>query len=242
MPRLVCLQHIGIEGPGALVEWAHARGFDVWTVPLYAEAPTPALRDDDLLVVLGGPMSVGDDRRLGWLKREKAFLGEALEAGRRVVGICLGAQLIADALGARVRPNACKEIGWYEVTQQAPPFSGSRLPRAFDAYHWHSEAFELPDDATRLWSSDACDEQGFVWRDRALALQFHLEATPAQVDAMCACFPDDLAGTGRVQSRAEMLAEPARFASAYRVLATLMDEFVAHRAPAASVEAQTQLP
>lgn len=242
MPRLVCLQHIDIEGPGALVEWAHARGYDVWTVPLFADAPAPELRDDDLLVVLGGPMSVADDQRLGWLKREKDFLRRTLESGRQVVGICLGAQLIAEALGAKVRRNPHREIGWYEVRRRALPFAGSSLPRAFHAYHWHSDGFELPDDATLLWSSAACEEQGFVWRDRALALQFHLETTPAQVDAMCANFAADLKNANWVQSRSEMLADPARFAGAYRVLATLLDEFVARRAATPRIEAHTELP
>lgn len=148
---------------------------------LYRGDALPALADFDALVVMGGEMNIYQDR--DWpLKPERAFIAATLKADKRIVGICLGAQLLADALGARVVQNPDHEIGWLPVTWT----NGARnvfpdLASHLTVLHWHGDTFSLPEGAARLASSEACMEQGFFIRDKCLALQFHLEVDPGLV-------------------------------------------------------------
>jgi GMP synthase-like glutamine amidotransferase len=145
-----------------------------------ARGDLPAHDGFDALVVLGGPQSVYDTARDPWLSAEIAFLRAVLATGTPVLGICLGSQLLAAALGARVARHSAQEIGWFEVTRaadaDASPFA-DLLPARLTTLHWHGDAYELPAGATRLFSSAACTEQGFSVGARVLALQFHPEMT-----------------------------------------------------------------
>lgn len=145
----------------------------------------PAPDDMDLLVVMGGPMGVHDDSAYPWLPVEKNFIQDAIKADRRMVGICLGAQLAAQALGASVYPNAHKEIGWFPVHKTALPH-----PVLFDmaptqtVFHWHGDTFDLPSGAMHLAYSDACANQAFIWQERVLGLQFHMEMLPEHIETL----------------------------------------------------------
>lgn len=145
-----------------------------------ARGDLPAPGSFAALVVLGGPQAVYDRARHPWLDAEIAFLREALASDRPVLGICLGSQLLAAALGARVARHTEQEIGWFEVTRaadaQASGFA-DLLPARLTTLHWHGDAYDLPAGATRLYSSAACREQGFSLGRRVLALQFHPEMT-----------------------------------------------------------------
>jgi GMP synthase (glutamine-hydrolysing) len=170
------LQHAANEGPGEIARWARARGHAVEVTHLYLGEALPAPGAFDLLVVMGGEMNVYQDRDYPWLKAERALVAATLAAGKRVVGICLGAQLIADALGRRVTQNPVYEIGWFPVrfTEEARRrFTGA--PASATVLHWHGDTFELPAGALRLGGSAACGEQGFLVEGKCLALQFHLE-------------------------------------------------------------------
>jgi len=149
---------------------------------LYRGDTVPALSDFDALVVMGGEMNIYQDRDWPWLKAERAFIAAALQAGKRIVGICLGAQFLANALGARVVQNPEYEIGWLPIrwTPEAKT-EFSRLPESSTVLHWHGDTFNLPEGATRLASSEACAEQGFFVPGRCLALQFHMEVNPELV-------------------------------------------------------------
>ncbi|MBP8128327.1 MAG: type 1 glutamine amidotransferase [Candidatus Hydrogenedentes bacterium] len=183
------LQHAPFEGPANILTWAESRGFEVRGMRLYAnETVTPA-RALDWLVVLGGPMSVGDEERCPWLVAEKKYIRSAIAAGKTIIGICLGAQLIAEALGGQVRPNAHREIGWFPVTRTAasdasPAFSA--LPRTFPAFHWHGDTFTLPPGVVRLASSEGCALQAFSVGNRIFGLQFHLESTRESIEDLIA--------------------------------------------------------
>ncbi|HAN46440.1 MAG TPA: hypothetical protein DCQ32_07800 [Cyanobacteria bacterium UBA8156] len=126
-------------------------------------------------------MNVDEEELYPWLRVEKAFLQGAMEAGHRILGICLGAQLLARVLGAAVRPNGQPEIGWFPVTKvQDHPWIAS-CPDPWPVFHWHGDTFEVPAGAVPLFTSAACAHQGFVWGDRLLALQFHPEMTASGI-------------------------------------------------------------
>src|SRR5690606_28697951 len=149
----------------------------------------PTCTDFDALIVMGGPMNVDEHARHPWLAGEKALIRAAINAGRPVLGICLGAQLIAASLGAPVTRNAETEIGWFDVELEpagraSPLFAG--FPPRFAAFHWHGDTFAIPAGAQRLMRSEACSHQGFALGARVVGLQFHLEVTAANARAMYA--------------------------------------------------------
>jgi GMP synthase-like glutamine amidotransferase len=180
--RMAVLQHVPFEGPAAIADWAAAHSIAVTVSHLYRDEPLPGLADFDMLTVMGGPMSANDEAQLPWLAPEIALVRDAIGAGKIVLGVCLGAQIIAKSLGAKVYTGRQKEIGWFPVTRAEaahPVFDG--LPAAFTAFHWHGETFDLPAGAVRLLETDSTPNQAFAIGSHVLGLQFHMEATPASV-------------------------------------------------------------
>jgi GMP synthase-like glutamine amidotransferase len=176
--RVHYLQHMAHEGPWAIAEWCADRGHAIRGTHVYQGHALPSLCDFDVLVILGGAMSVNDTDRLPWLEPETRLIDQAIDAGKAVYGACLGAQFMAKALGARVYPMD-KEIGWWEVRRTEPDNGVFRsLPARFTALQWHGEAFDLPAGARRLAFNEACTNQGFQYGPRAIGMQCHLEATP----------------------------------------------------------------
>jgi len=164
---------------------AHGIEFDYADLYMSSDAPvSPA--DYDALVFMGGPMSVNDD--LPHLRREEEYIRQAISRGLPILGVCLGSQLIAHALGATVRRNGVKEIGWFDVSL-AQAGRGDALFAAFrerePVFHWHGETFDLPPGAELLASSDHCRNQAFRVGTNVYGLQFHLEVTPAMVAGWC---------------------------------------------------------
>ena len=229
--RIHVLQHVPFEGPAAIADWAERRGHPLAVSHIYAGDPLPAPADFDRLVIMGGPMSVGDVDAHPWLADEQACIAAAIAAGKSVVGVCLGAQLIAAALGARVYRNAHREIGWFpiQLTQQARTLDLlDGLPAEQTVFHWHGDTFDLPAGAVHLATSDGCANQAFLLDGRVLGLQCHLESTPASVAALCEHGADDLVPGPWVQSTAEMRgAEPALYAGLARTLEALLDRLPA---------------
>lgn len=180
--RVHWFQHVPFEGLGAIEPWLAARGAQVSATRFFeTPAALPRLAEVDLLIAMGGPMSVNDEDEFPWLAAEKAFLRDAIDAGKAVLGVCLGAQLIAAAGGAAVYPNREREIGWFPVTTTAAAGAGRRpsLPPEFVPFHWHGETFDLPPGAVLLGGNEACANQAFQLGERVIGLQFHLEMTPA---------------------------------------------------------------
>jgi GMP synthase-like glutamine amidotransferase len=179
--RIHYLQHVPAEGPGAIEAWAGRQGTCLSATHLYAPENLPGLDAFDWLVVMGGPMNVYEEDAYPWLTAEKRFIRRAIDAGKVVLGFCLGAQLIADALGARVARNPQMEIGWFEVIPVAagltPPLE-RLLNGPLSVFHWHGDRFELPEGARLFARSEACDHQGFSYGERVYAFQFHAEITP----------------------------------------------------------------
>jgi GMP synthase (glutamine-hydrolysing) len=205
-------------------------------VRLFARAPLPALDAFDLLILLGGPMSGRDEAHFDWLRPEKRFIRHSIERGKQVLGICLGAQLIADAMGARIVSGREREIGWFPVHQHAGSSghaSLGRLPKHFTALHWHRESFTLPTDARVLAYSEGCEHQAFSLGNSVLGLQFHLESTRESVEALVQNCPGDLVHGRFVQAPHAMLSAQDQFITSNHLLAQLLDGFTAGLRPTA---------
>lgn len=188
--QAVCLQHVPFEGPGAFAKALAKRGV---TLDSYLVPKDGLPRDTgDLLIVMGGPMSVNDPDP--WIAEEAAFIRSALLANKPVVGVCLGSQLMAKALGAVVRSGKALEIGMTPIrltdAGKADPVFGS-CPEAFDVFEWHGEIFDLPNACMSLAGSDIAPLQAFRYGERAYGLLFHLEMEEGGIDALCReCAPD----------------------------------------------------
>ncbi|MBD2768081.1 type 1 glutamine amidotransferase [Hymenobacter sp. BT664] len=188
--RWHCLQHLPSEGPGHAADWLAAHGHSLAFTYLFAPAPVfPRLADFDGLLVLGGPMSVYDDESCPWLGAEKAFIKAALRAGKVTLAICLGAQLVAQALGAEICPNHEPEIGFWTVRFSAQALAHPLLrgwPEKAAVLHWHLDTFTVPPGAIRVGMSAGCATQGFVWGDGVIGLQFHPEMKAEMVEQLMA--------------------------------------------------------
>jgi GMP synthase (glutamine-hydrolysing) len=222
--RLHWLQHVPFEGLGFIREWAALRRVQITGTRLYAGEHLPSSLSADGLVIMGGPMGIHDHDEHPWLVEEKAFIREMIEAGLPVIGICLGAQLIADALGAEVYPGPHKEIGWF--TLQRAPEAPDWIPAEFTAFHWHGDTFDLPADATLLASSDACRHQGFVYRDRVVGLQFHLESTHQSIEALITNCGDELVEAPYIQSDEQMRRGCSNIAATNTIMNNLLNKLL----------------
>lgn len=231
--RVQVLQHVPFEGIGSIEAWLGSRRAEVGYTRFYEQHHVlPGLRGLDLVVVMGGPMSANDERALPWLAAEKAFIRGAIGAGVPMVGVCLGAQLIASALGARVFRNPHKEIGWFEVraTEADDTF---RFPASLTAFHWHGETFELPNGARRLASSQACANQAFQIGPSAVGVQCHLETTPQSLDAILEACRGELVEAPFVQSEAAMrAAQPDAYARINEVMNRMLSYVTRDAGPA----------
>lgn len=229
--RLHYLQHVPFETPAQIAQWAHSRGHHWQGTHFYAADDLPALSDIDALIVMGGPMGVNDEALYPWLRSEKAFLAAAIAQNIPILGICLGAQLLAQVLGANVMAGTTKEIGWYPIeltpaAQDHPWFRG--WPSSLTVFHWHSDTFSLPAAAIPLATSAVCRQQGFLWQDRVLGLQFHLEVTPATIADLIDHCGDELVEAGPyIQSAAAIAANAGQTKVLIPYLEQLLDQWLA---------------
>ncbi|HEY9191073.1 MAG TPA: type 1 glutamine amidotransferase [Sulfurovum sp.] len=219
------LQHVAFEGLGSIASWLQNAGYEVSSTPFFNSGVLPEIEEIDLLIVMGGPMSVNDGSEYPWLGKEKAFIRSAIEAGMPVLGICLGAQLIADAMGGEVFQNPEKEIGWFPVkavkNESTLVF---QFPEETEVFHWHGETFSLPEGAIQIAESKGCKNQAFQIGRNVIGLQFHLETTPASAQALVENCKDELVGGKYIQSEAEILSAPQeRYASINSLMARILE-------------------
>lgn len=222
------LQHVPFEGLGSIGPWLETKGYEVTCTRFFESADLPAVEVCDLLVVMGGPMSVNDEAMFPWLVAEKRFVREFIHSGKPVLGICLGAQMIASALGARVFANPVKEIGWWPVhSVDARAGELFRFPDTETVFHWHGETFDLPPGAVRLARSDACENQAFQIGASVIGLQFHLETTQASATQLVAHCGDELKAATYVQTAEQILSVKA---DRYAAINTLMGDMLGYLA------------
>lgn len=218
-------QHVSFEGLGSIGSHLRERGHRLSATHWYRGDSPPDLENCDWLIVMGGPMGVADHDLYPWLSVEKRLIAEALDAGKTVLGICLGAQLIAEVMGARIGRNPYREIGWFPIERSNEATTtclGSVLPDRLDVFHWHGDRFEIPAGATPLAASAACDNQGFIVDDRVLGFQCHLETTPESMRLLIENGRDELDGSRFVQAESEMLADDRRFSRINGVMAEVL--------------------
>lgn len=212
--RIHSLLHVAFEDIGSMAADLRTRGHSLSSTHWYRGDSAPALDSFDALIVMGGPMGIYDEALYPWLAAEKQLLKEAIAADKIVLGICLGAQLIADALGAKVTRNNHKEIGWLplQIMAQAADHPIAKiLAKAPEVFHWHGDTFALPAGAVWLARSEACAHQAFSYRDHVWGFQFHLETTPASAQALIAHCADDIDGSRYTQSAAQIMADKDKF-------------------------------
>ena len=203
------LQHVPFEGLGSIEIWLRNAGYEITHTRFYESDKLPDITDIDLLVIMGGPMSVNDKQDYPWLEKEKAFIQRVIHAGKPTLGICLGAQLVAKSLGADVFPNAVKEIGWFPI--QATQTANNELfqfPKEIKVFHWHGETFSLPIGAVQIAESNGCKNQAFQIGNTVIGLQFHLETTPSSAQAIVEHCREELVEDTYIQLEAEILAAP----------------------------------
>ena len=228
--RILCIQHDPLDGPGTLIDWAKARGNSLAHCMICQGDPLPPLESFDLLVSLGGPMGAYEEGQHPWLLSEKEYLRQAFAAGKKILGLCLGCQLLADAFGGKAFRHTCKEFGWQpiEPLPAGAPWFGETTP--FHAFQWHGDTYSLPPGAVQLARNEASEQQAFLLKgpagDQVLGLQFHLEWTEAMARDAAAEPGAAPSPSPFVQSPGEILSDLSLFQSARERFFTLMDKFV----------------
>jgi GMP synthase (glutamine-hydrolysing) len=211
-PNVLVLQHVACETLGTIEDALARVGLSHRYVRIHQGEPVPAdIGDAAALVVMGGPMSVYEHDRLAHLKAEMRLVESAVEIGRPVLGVCLGSQLLAHVLSAKVYPGARKEIGWHDVAltpaaEIDPVWSAA--PKQFPAFHWHGDIFDLPHTAVALASSDLTACQAFRYGKNVYGILFHMEVTQPQVSTMTEVFADEVRQVGTTAD--QILADTSR--------------------------------
>lgn len=205
--RIHCLIHVSFEGIGHIESWAKKHKHHLSYTHLYKEIKFPNQDEFDMLIVMGGPMNIYQEDIYPWLVTEKKFIKKSIESDKIVVGFCLGSQLIADVLGAKVTQNKEKEIGWFpiQLTDEGKKtfiFQDKNIP--FSVFHWHGDTFSIPPNSIRLASSNGCHNQAFLYNNKVLGLQFHLEVTYDSLGEMIRNGVDELTDDKYIQSTQEI--------------------------------------
>ncbi len=213
--RIHYLQHVHFETPANIFKWAEEKNLPIKGTKLFLKEPLPDIEDFDFLVVMGGPMGVYDEKDFPFLKEEKLFIEKVISSGKKILGICLGAQLIADVLGAKVYKNRFKEIGWFPVykTDEAEKTRIFKdFPEETVAFHWHGDTFDIPSGAIHTIKSTACENQAFEYNEgKVVALQFHLETTKESAKALIENSVEELKEKGKFIQEPEFILSQERY-------------------------------
>ena len=214
--RIHYFQHVPFETPANIKNWAKEKGHSIKGTHLYKNQPFPDFASFDMLVIMGGPMGVYDEDKYPFLKKEKVFIENTINLGKKVIGICLGAQIIAEVLGAKVYKNKYKEIGWFPVNlteESKKSFLFESFPEEFTPFHWHGDTFELPQNAKKIAYNEATENQAFEFNNgKVVGFQFHLETTIESAQALIQNSQEELKEKGKyIQSEKEMLSKNEYF-------------------------------
>ena len=225
--RIHYFQHVPFEGLACIEDWIKKENHQLSCTRFYQEETPPPLAEIDWLIIMGGPMGIYDDEKFPYLKAEKGYLKEAIEQGKTILGICLGSQLLADALGADVKKGKHTEIGWFpirktEAGKTAELFKA--MPEELTVFHWHGDQFDIPEHSARLIESEACPNQAFLYKNNVLALQFHFEATPESIRGMVEHVGEELNPNTFIQSADDILKQEQNCQLSNQIMFGLLDQ------------------
>ncbi len=205
--KIHCIRHEPFEGLACIENWIKSHNHKLTFTLTHLHQTFSSEIDFDLLIIMGGTASIYNKTNRSWLDPEKRFVQRVMKENKKILGICLGAQILAYALGADVYKGKQKEIGWYNVNfhrDQNPDFSF--LPERIETFHWHGDTFEIPDGAKCIASSEITPNQGFVMDNNIIALQFHLEMTVDSLQKLTRAVKSDLKEEGKfIQSSEQIL-------------------------------------
>jgi len=226
--RIHYIQHVPFEELGYFKVLIEKQGFKLSVTKVFEDTSFPDMDKFDALIIMGAPMSVYDLELYPWLVQEKIFIKEAIDNNKKILGICLGAQLIAEALNALVFPNPVKEIGWFPVE-----FSKTFINYIDEAnynhyvFHWHGETFDLPTGAFRIASSQHCENQGFMFGENILALQFHVEMMKNNISSIIDNCSDEIQLSPTIQTEEEILNNESYFHNIHNLTQKIFSRFFA---------------
>ena len=221
--EIAILQHVDFEGPAEIENWCRQTGNEYKVYRLFLGEALPKAERTDFLVILGGPMSVLDE--LPWLEEERQLIRVLISQGKPVFGVCLGGQQIAKTLGADIFQGEYREAGWLPIWTMKSETLGE-LPEELVVFHWHGEQFGLPEGAERLFTSEVCPNQGFIYKENVIGLQFHCESTKESIESILQNDAAFLDGTAYTQTSAEIRNYPIP-ASNRKLLYRLLDRLKA---------------
>ena len=222
------LQHVPFEGLGSIAPWLEKKGIEVSSTKFFESSALPDPQSIDFLIIMGGPMSVNDTKIYPWLRLEIQFIKEVIALEKPVLGICLGAQLIARAMGSRVYANREKEIGWFPVHKVAATSNFNfSFPPSTVVFHWHGETFDLPENSILLASSEGCENQAFQIGSSVIGLQFHLETIPQSAHEIVSNCGSELVPSRYIQTETELRsATPEMYASINNLMESILNYLV----------------
>ncbi|MBN2320380.1 MAG: type 1 glutamine amidotransferase [Acidobacteria bacterium] len=219
-------QHVPFEGLGCIEIWSERHKHRLSVTRFHQQDPLPTMETFDWLIVMGGPMNIYEEVKYPWLPMERDFIKKSIENKKVVIGICLGAQLIADALGSKVYPGRHKEIGWYPVrkTNEAGTSQVFRdFPPEMDVFHWHGDTFDLPAGCAHIAESEACPNQAFINEERVIGLQFHIEMTSRGAEKIVSNCREEIVTAPYIQNAEEILSDAEKFTETNKEMDRLLD-------------------
>jgi len=231
------IQHSPLNTLGTIEEYAKTQSHAIESIRFYETENAPAINSFDLLIIMGGPMGVYTYRENPWLRNEKEFIKQVIDAGKPVLGICLGAQLLADILGAQVYENKYMEMGWFPIKVVSKPASKKEksqkeeteflkgLPEKITVFHWHSQTFSLPEGAIRLYESKGCKNQGFIYNRRVVGLQFHPEVNEERIESLIERFGNIMGDGPFIQNKKAMLGQEKYLTGTKEFMFLILNKF-----------------
>jgi GMP synthase (glutamine-hydrolysing) len=205
--RVHYLQHVPFENAANIGAWAQAHGHSLTNTEIFEGEPFPDIEDVDVLAIMGGLMNIYRYRDYPWLKDEKVFIERAIAKKVKVIGVCLGGQLIADVLGGKVTQNPYVEIGWHDVTLTDAGVNSNffkDFSKKCTAFHWHGDTFQIPPGAKHLATSEVCHNQAFQYGDNVIGLQFHLEYSSESIEKMLVNCENELVDAPHIQQKEQI--------------------------------------
>lgn len=227
--NIQCFQHVHYEDLGCIANWIELNGHILNYTRFFENNNIPNIDDVDLLIIMGGPMSVNDEGKFTWLKTEKNAIKEAIVKNKIVIGICLGSQLVANVLGEEVYRNSEKEIGWHDINlieQNESENIINNNTKRLKVFHWHGETYKLPNNSMRLAYSECCENQAFLYNKKVLGLQFHLEVTKNSVAAMLKNGRNELNNGKYIQSESEILNQTEFIESNNKIMFQILNRLI----------------